>query len=1535
MALPKWITPAGNLGIVPELEYYEYKLDAYDASGGTLVYSFISGELPPGIQLATVGKLQGIPVSTTFNALSTAISVAPDLNQTYTFTIRVTNTSDGYVSDRSFDLTITNVAPPIINPKNVVVNTKLRIAGSTITANIGDYITQSVSKANALVVSGIVNSPTVTVSYLSGSPQFTIGSGNLSLLSGNIGLYPDINDTGAYPVSSQSISSLSTRNLGLYFDGDVINLQLAAIEFIPGAPLTWRLKSGTIPNGLTLDSSGLLSGYIEPILATGPSSNPGWDDTPWDEKYLTGINNGTATLGWDFPLGTTSKPFTFVIEVTDGVSYDQCSYEILVMPRGAFRADGTLITIDTTLVEGIKLTVDIGPKHFPIILSTQLDIPAERQNGWFSYHIDAIDLDGDTLFYSIPQADSGTFDEQLFSGESVPYIAAPVINGRLESGVFPKITQSNLVQLINLFSGNVISVHAGDYITQPTSGANAQITSSGSGINSIAVTNLTTTNFSSGSGNLWLNGVNLTGPTGLGIYPQSIITNSAETFFDYTSAGLLPNDHVQVLQSYLNPSTEQSTFAWYDATITHAVSVELTGNTILSSNVGDYLTQSVSGANMIVTSISETTGTIYLGGKLISGTLTTAGNLITASPGDLITQPDSGAVAAVAGTVVSASIVPIVLYSGTFSANILNPANLQINGSNIASYPISSTAGSSLQQTIVANAGDVITQPGTGAIANVLYDVLSGTSVSVKFFKGSFATGANSGNLLINSSNTLVYASTISAQTIVDGTYINDNTFVLNLNYSNNIIYSGNGITSHSTGAIPTSITGVGVSINGLETQGVIGYDEGKFDQGVLTLPGSVKIDPYSGWMTGRLPNSPTNELNYNFEIQVSKFDYPEYARSKLFSLQILGDLNNTIDWLTPSYLGTIENGKISDLYIEAISSKGKTLYYTLTPGAFQRLPQGLELTTGGLLSGRVSFEMFSLDQGKTTVDATSRFGKETTFDNTYTFNVTANDSDMSIFSTQTFTILIVQRNIVPYENLYLKAFLTPYQRTQFQSIVQNSSVFPPELVYRTEDPYFGVSKELKTLFLPGLSPSLLETYANAVSTNHYTKRITLGGIKTAIATQNGQYDVADLATGNIIGTYQDGIGFIPTDFTMGYTTSSSLPAGTQLVSEHVKYEVIYAEVIDTELTVDGQGPANIQYNEITNPYYDPQGNAYTIAYPNAFTNMQDIIVNAIGYENKGALPDWMTSKQADGRILGFTRAVVLAYTKPGASTTIAYKFAQADISLNHLDFTVDRYQLDNVYSANYDITANAFITSSETTFDRFPPLADIFTSTGTVTYALSIPFDAVNEQSVTNIVQNGGLDGVKSFKDGDTVVFFQQEFKLPGAAIASYNDGWSVATAIWDIDKWDFDNNTPSNTSDDLGWDASSFVPGYTEYLQARVNNGTQWIYPVTNKRIGIWQISITDGNIVKLTFKQSIDFNNTLYVRNGTTYGSNHIYFDPVVKPGKTVPNYSVIPQQIKISSTIFDGNGTRFFNYRDSYSVPGAGDKYIKFAKTGVFT
>jgi glycosyltransferase involved in cell wall biosynthesis len=77
MAFPKWLTPEGNLGVVPELDYYQFALDAYDVFAGNLTYSRISGVLPEGIQIISTGILQGIPITT----------AGGDKNEKFTFVL--------------------------------------------------------------------------------------------------------------------------------------------------------------------------------------------------------------------------------------------------------------------------------------------------------------------------------------------------------------------------------------------------------------------------------------------------------------------------------------------------------------------------------------------------------------------------------------------------------------------------------------------------------------------------------------------------------------------------------------------------------------------------------------------------------------------------------------------------------------------------------------------------------------------------------------------------------------------------------------------------------------------------------------------------------------------------------------------------------------------------------------------------------------------------------------------------------------------------------------------------------------------------------------------------------------------------------------------------------------------------------------------------------------------------------------------------------------------------------------------------------
>jgi hypothetical protein len=1581
MAFPKWLTPEGNLGVVPELAYYQFPLDAYDEnlfafygnitanskiishvsnlsslvkgqaitglgiptgsiivdtaiwsnlniSGNTITisanatattgdlpiksipieYSRVSGVLPTGLQITPSGKLVGIPESTPY--------VGADKNQTYTFSIRATNIYTGNITDRTFNLTITNVAPPIITPKTVVIINQLALVGN-ISANIGDYLTQAASGANAQILTGVIDSSTISVSYVSGSPSYVFGSGNLRVVSGNVSLYPN-KSVNAYPLSTTIVSTLNSRDLGLYFDGAVVDLQLEAIEFANSAILTWTVTTGALPDGLTLSSNGLISGYIKPIPSIGPSSNPGWDETPWDlDPDLSGT--AYAPYGWDFPLGTTSKNFSWTVEVSDGVNYDMVTYTMLVYPRHYFTADSTLIKVTDTVANTVKLTVDTGSRHYPIILSTQADIPAERENGNFSFHIQAVDLDDDVLQYTVPALSTGAYDEQVFIGNSVPYITATLDNGNLYTGVFPKTTIISLSS-IGLFLGNTITANVGDIIRQPSTGANATVTSNVVNGSTVSVT-ITSGTFTTAQGNLQLNGNALIksvysgGWSNIGVVPSAIVTSPGITV-DNTSPELLPGDQIQFLQfDAVTPND-----LWYLGTVNNNTTIRLTGNAIVAPTVGYWMTQGISGANATVTNVSPTTGTISLGGNTLIGTLTVTGNIITANVGDIITQDVSGANATITANVVQAVVLPVRFNGNTFT---IGSGNIRLKGANASAYPTSITS-SAQPVTFTANVGDVITQNGSTGNAVVSANVPGATSVIVTFNSGTF--NLNSGNLKINGANVNVYPTSISTQTDIGAIYNTGSVFKFNTVSVDSYVK----FNTANTYATPTKVVSVGVTSGSSSAQGDVGFDEGKYDQGVLTLPQGLVIDKDSGWLTGSLPGQTVNEVTYIFSIVVYKRDYPGYSTNQQFTLTVLGDLNNLIDWVTPSYLGTLENGAISDLFVHAVSRKGKTLYYEYAADSHIRLPQGLELLSSGIISGRVSFEVFSLDQGETTID-----GNRSTFDNTYEFSVTARDFDNTIEETRSFTIKVLQRNRIPYENLYLKALLSRAQRIEFQNILQDKTVFPLNLIYRNEDPFYGLSIDIKTLFLAGLNPSLLSQYAAAVSTNHFTKRVNFGQIKTAVATDGG-YNVIETATGINIGVFKDNVGFIPNDeyFNNPYATADSIPAGTQLGTEHIKYEVVYAEVSDDNTNSLGQGPAAATADAIdltgiiANPYYDLANVAYYTAYPNSFENMSNVVVqgsHAIGYVNQGALPDWMTSKQPDGRVLGFTRAVVLAYTIEGASDTIAYRFNQAEYNLNELDFTVDRYQLDNNYTANYDITANAFIHSKETTFDKYPGLSSIFTTKGVVDYAVTISFEQINDRSITSIRQDGGLDGINSFNDGEYLVFFNQEFETGSTIGDTYNLGWSNVYCTWGAEPWDYDETTVSPT-DDLPWDAANYIPGYNEHL---LNPS------IPDERIGIWQINIDANSIVRLNFVSSVGYYDKIYVRNGFTHGATNIYYDPIVKTGKNIPNYSIIPQQIRVVTTRFDGNGTKFLDYRDTYSVPEQGDKYIKFAKNGVFT
>lgn len=655
-------------------------------------------------------------------------------------------------------------------------------------------------------------------------------------------------------------------------------------------------------------------------------------------------------------------------------------------------------------------------------------------------------------------------------------------------------------------------------------------------------------------------------------------------------------------------------------------------------------------------------------------------------------------------------------------------------------------------------------------------------------------------------------------------------------------------------------------------------------------LPG-VLLDSDSGWIYGLLNQQTTALEEFTFGVEVCKTVATESGNveycsfPKYFTLPVIGDPNSIINWISPADLGTIDNGNISELRIEAESAIGKELVYTLVDkkGISCRLPQGLALLPTGEIVGRATFEAFTLDDYATTFD-----NDVLTIDRTATFVVQAETVDATASVTRTFTLKLNVIDKEPYENLYLKAMPSVEQRNIYNSLIADTNIFNPNFIYRPSDPYYGVQEEFKMLFLPGLTASELQEYQDAMVYNHFNKTYIFGDVKTA------------------------------------YVLDSAY---------NVKYEVVYIEVQDPGENLNGVGPSlSIDLTGvITNTYIDSNGNttyedgtSYNIVHPNSSDNMTQRLEDTIGYQDQSSLPPWMTSNQPDATTttgftipLGYTKAVVIAYAQPGAGEKIAYRIRKSNINFNQIEFAVDRYQLDNYYSRNYSISDLTYVDDRETTFDSDPNI-NVGTIVATVTYAVNVPYSQINGRPISYINENGGIDGVTNFRNGDTIIFTKQEqFEDAGPY-----DGWVDYSASY------LGDNTETEIVE--GYDSGSYdtytvIPGFLEKSQATADQ---------NKRGGVWKIEITN-DIVNLAFVQEITVNDRVRVLFGKTLSSAIMVYSIDLVAGLTVPYYKVfvVNPTIRVRTT-FNNDTTKFFTYRDQYYEPGAQDKYVKFPQYGVF-
>ncbi len=347
---PVWVT-GSSLGTFNESTAVSIQLSATDSDADALAYSLVGGTLPVGVSLSSTGLLSG-----------TLGSVLADT--VYNFTIRVSD-PDTHV-DRAFTMTVayTN-KPPIWDTASGTIATLYQ--GNIVNVQLaahdpdGDTLTYTVDSSSTLP-SGV---SMTSSGYISGTPNavgsysFTInvsdGHGHTVGRGFTIVVNQIPNSAPQWVTSAGQISEVYSQ--------DSYSYQLVATD-INNDPLTYTITSGSLLNGLSMSSSGLITGtipqiIIPPVQIIGyvPAQSSGnlvydgalsLNGSRWDDSglYIIGGVGGDTNQYWRINTGAAAIPSTthaysdkFVVAPNDNYTFQYTLYSSVVGPSGYLISD--------------------------------------------------------------------------------------------------------------------------------------------------------------------------------------------------------------------------------------------------------------------------------------------------------------------------------------------------------------------------------------------------------------------------------------------------------------------------------------------------------------------------------------------------------------------------------------------------------------------------------------------------------------------------------------------------------------------------------------------------------------------------------------------------------------------------------------------------------------------------------------------------------------------------------------------------------------------------------------------------------------------------------------------------------------------------------------------------------------------------------------------------------------------------------------------------------------------------------------------
>ena len=374
MSQPIWITPAGSLGSIPEGVFYQ---NTMLVTTDALPFTPTCTATTAGTNVITCTSTTGIYAGLTVMFSGTTFGGIDSITRYYV--LNVVNATQFRITT-----TDTSTSPVALTTAAGTMSTVFRqdIYYTVIAGQLPAGIQCS---SNGIII-GVPDA----LASLQGVP-FDVTRSVTSKFT--LRAYTENQDETIDRIRDRTFSLTvinvntpvfaSPSDLGTYYDGDRLDIQIAIDNVGPTTPAVVTLISGELPGEVSVSATGLISGYIQP--AVNVDEVPGYDLTPQDVDP------------YDFVTSAINKNYQFTLQVTDGINTDLKTFSFYVYDRATLNASTTQITADNS-----NITADESTERRPFIVnSLPENLGTVRGDNYYAHQFIANDYDTPDLKYAI------------------------------------------------------------------------------------------------------------------------------------------------------------------------------------------------------------------------------------------------------------------------------------------------------------------------------------------------------------------------------------------------------------------------------------------------------------------------------------------------------------------------------------------------------------------------------------------------------------------------------------------------------------------------------------------------------------------------------------------------------------------------------------------------------------------------------------------------------------------------------------------------------------------------------------------------------------------------------------------------------------------------------------------------------------------------------------------------------------------------------------------------------------------------------